>query len=377
MAYESWIANPPQGYQFLTSQRVEDSVARLLAKTGFAYRLQGFLQKRGVPTDLTKAYLGRFRQVPSGTDLTIAATHLVFRKEPWVLDMQTEMPAVLVGPELHYHRYKGIVRRALLSPYCKKIITYITIGKWGLAKSLNCDALEQKTEVVYSTVSRKAFTKSYNKKKVKLLFITSANILGQFELKGGKEALETFVDLRRRYPDLELVVRSDIPAAIKKRFHGVDGLRIIEKRLPWEQLEREFQTADIFLFPSHVATNRVLLDAMSYELPIVTTNAWGNAELVDDGRTGFIVPKSSLALEFPSDAPWGHSRDFGKKVVRQVDPRMVEALVEKVSLLIANPELRQRMGRAGRWEIEEGKFSILRRNEALKRVLDEATEGKN
>jgi hypothetical protein len=30
------------------------------------------------------------------------------------------------------------------------------------------------------------------------------------------------------------------------------------------------------------------------------------------------------------------------------------------------------MGKAGRWEIEHGRFSIKRRNEQLKRIFDEA-----
>jgi hypothetical protein len=40
---------------------------------------------------------------------------------------------------------------------------------------------------------------------------------------------------------------------------------------------------------------------------------------------------------------------------------------------IENPELRRRLGLQARREVEEGKFSMKRRNEALKRVLDEAT----
>ena len=48
-------------------------------------------------------------------------------------------------------------------------------------------------------------------------------------------------------------------------------------------------------------------------------------------------------------------------------------MVEKVSLLIEDRELRRNMGRAGRWEIEEGKFCLEKRNKKLKRIFDEAT----
>ena len=49
-------------------------------------------------------------------------------------------------------------------------------------------------------------------------------------------------------------------------------------------------------------------------------------------------------------------------------------MAEKVSLLIENKELRISMGRAGRWEVEKGKFSLEKRTKKLKRIFDEATE---
>ena len=48
--------------------------------------------------------------------------------------------------------------------------------------------------------------------------------------------------------------------------------------------------ADIFLYPTNVTPANVFLDAMSYELPIVTTDVWGNQEIVADGKIGVIVP---------------------------------------------------------------------------------------
>jgi glycosyltransferase involved in cell wall biosynthesis len=116
----------------------------------------------------------------------------------------------------------------------------------------------------------------------------------------------------------------------------------------------------------------VFLEAMSYELPVVTTDVWGNGELVREGRTGFLVAKSTLGPDFEGDRLYARSRHF-EKVVRTVDPRMVRALVQRLSTLVEDAELRRRLGRAGRSEIEEGRFSLARRNAKLKRLLDEAT----
>ena len=45
----------------------------------------------------------------------------------------------------------------------------------------------------------------------------------------------------------------------------------------------------------------------------------------------------------------------------------------KTSLLIENPDLRRKMGKAARWEVDHGRFSTEKRNERLKRIFDEAT----
>ena len=62
------------------------------------------------------------------------------------------------------------------------------------------------------------------------------------------------------------------------------------------------------------------------------------------------------------------------RAVKITDPKVVEEFVKKTSILIEDGELRRRMGRTGRQEIEVGKFSIKKRNEKLKKIFDEATE---
>jgi len=50
-------------------------------------------------------------------------------------------------------------------------------------------------------------------------------------------------------------------------------------------------------------------------------------------------------------------------------------LVRKVSLLIEDAEMRQRLGKAARQEVAVGKLSRAVRNEKLKKILDEVTGG--
>lgn len=146
--------------------------------------------------------------------------------------------------------------------------------------------------------------------------------------------------------------------------------------MPWEELERQFMNADIFLLPAHHTPMTAFLDAMSYELPVVTTDAWGNPEIVEDGTTGLLVHDSGVASHYekmlprcfvpPAGSPEYHD------IVASTNPQIVQELVEKLSLLIEDPELRRRLGKAGGEVVENGRFSIQQRNSTLKRVLDEA-----
>ena len=138
-------------------------------------------------------------------------------------------------------------------------------------------------------------------------------------------------------------------------------------------MEQEFKSADIFFFPAHDAPSFVILDAMSYELPVVTIDGVGNSEIVEDIKTGFVVDRSEKVPYFTGNLFPNSGTPQFKKAIKTPDPKVVDGLVDKVSILIENEELRRKMGKVGRWEVEQGKFSIEKRNEKLKRIFDEAT----
>ena len=375
--YKELVLNPPEGYQFITQDTSWDKASSAVSKLNAIYTIQERILSKLIPVNLAKAYLERFKKPPEGIDLTYATGHLVFRKEPWVVDL--EFVTQLAGYSIkHFKRYKKLIEKTLASECCKKIICWTEACKKTVLENMDCRDFEHKVETVPLAVHKKNFIKDYSdKEKVKLLFVGSANIPGEFEYKGGKEVLEAFTMLRQRYPNLELLVRSDIPQEIKIKYKGLDSLRIIDEIIPREQLEEQFKSADIFLFPTHSTPGLAILDAMSYELPVITTDVWANPEMVEDSKTGFLIKKSEKVQYYAEHfiPIWSYIPDSQlMKAIRTVDYRVVEELVEKTSLLIENEGLRRRMGKAGRWEIENGKFSIEKRNKKLKRIFDEATE---
>ena len=94
--------------------------------------------------------------------------------------------------------------------------------------------------------------------------------------------------------------------------------------IPHVQVIQHLGQADVFL---HGAVSEgfcnAVLEAQAMELPVVSSDADGLRENVQDGVTGFVVPRR--------------------------DP---EAMAEKLAILARDGELRRRMGVAGRKRVE-------------------------
>jgi glycosyltransferase involved in cell wall biosynthesis len=124
--------------------------------------------------------------------------------------------------------------------------------------------------------------------------------------------------------DFVLLVGGDGPDADKLR-QLVATLNLREHVklvgfVPEEHVGCYFALADVFVFPSVFETFGVVLaQAMAASLPVVATRNSAIPEVVQDGLTGLLSP--------PLDA---------------------EAMAGSIALLLANKELRNRMGREGR-----------------------------
>ena len=88
-----------------------------------------------------------------------------------------------------------------------------------------------------------------------------------------------------------------------------------------EEKHRFFVNADVFVFPTFYFNEcfpLVLLEAMQWRLPLVSSDEGGIPDIVQDGVNGFVSPRQD-----------------------------VESLANALEQLITNPALRQQMGEAG------------------------------
>lgn len=257
-----------------------------------------------------------------------------------------------------FSRFRRLLVRLLTSSDCKGIICHVEIGKMAFVHAMGSPQLEEKIRVIYPAVSAKTFLKEHRTgERVRLLFVSSVNINTEWQFlhKGGLVLLAAFQELRNRFDNLELVVRSRVPAEVRAKFGRVSDIRLIEDPLPWEEMDILFKSADIFVCPAHLTPSLTFLDAMNYELPIVTTDVWSNPELVENGWVGLLVHHPE-AHRYIVDSIVHHDWFSFRQVVSRVHPDLVAGQVKNVGVLVENPDLRRRMGREGRREVEQGRF---------------------
>jgi glycosyltransferase involved in cell wall biosynthesis len=171
--------------------------------------------------------------------------------------------------------------------------------------------------------------------------------------KGFDVLLHTVAHLRTRRPDLTLLVVGE--GECRSRLEhlasalGLGDAVVFTGRLDRSKLALHLRASDVFvLLSTYEGFSHVLLEAMQAELAVVATDAGGNRELIEDGRSGRLVrvhdreQVARIVEELCADA--GARRRLGlgarQAVERLAWPAMVEA-----TLSVFDRVLRARHGR--------------------------------
>jgi len=112
--------------------------------------------------------------------------------------------------------------------------------------------------------------------------------------KGFDLLIEVVMDLLISYPEIKLVIIGDGPKreALERKAYGLKLMAnvVFTGALPREKLLKYLIAADAFVLnTAYEGMSHQILEAMSLGVPIVTTDAGGNSELIKDGESGFLV----------------------------------------------------------------------------------------
>jgi len=370
----SLVDNPPEGYRFTVSR---SRMTRTLTDNSVIFdrfRLQ--VLDRILPLTLAKAWVDDLiTPKMNGTDLMYLYNHITARDIPWVVNV--EWGHVLVGRCPWWLRHgEPVIEKALASEQCAGVTTWTNMALNSMLYCYDCSAFTNKMQTVYPATAPVEYRRDYNRDRVRLLFVGAANDPASFDCKGGWEVVQVFLALKEKYPKLELTIRSRVPNYIRKQLDGVYGVRVLENWLSDSELDKEFADADIYVVPSHKLQNMAVFDAMRYGLPIVTTwiGSSGN-EFVENGVSGLVVSDPpGVCYLGKGNLLTTETTEYFKmlKDVRQNRHRVVPNLVSAVESLVRSPSGREELGRSGRREIENGRFSLAHRNKILKEIFDSA-----
>lgn len=110
---------------------------------------------------------------------------------------------------------------------------------------------------------------------------------GDFVRKGGPRLVDCWRRHFSGHCELHLVTQSPVPTEPGLHVHAGIGAGTE----PWRRLWTE---ADVFVFPSTMETfGIVLLEALGFMVPVVSSRAGAAAEILEEGRAGWLVDERS------------------------------------------------------------------------------------
>jgi glycosyltransferase involved in cell wall biosynthesis len=147
--------------------------------------------------------------------------------------------------------------------------------------------------------------------------------------KGLRYLLEAFAVVAARHPEARLVLAGEGPE--RRRLERLAGRLGVAERVrllgevPHERVPQVLEGLDVFAMPStYEGFGVAALEAAAMEVPVVASRIHGIPDVVMDGETGLLVPAR--------------------------DRRALAAALER---LVSDPDLRRRLGRAGRAFVAE------------------------
>ena len=314
--------NPPEGVSYFLSQQFHSGNDR--AKCNVAEEV---LLNRIIHPFLRYSFGFRVLTVNGGVDLVHIHSH------PTRIHAKRNVPVVMSAGSSHYinvrdyekwsdrkirRRYR--LARAIYRPLgihdellnAGNVARIYTFSDWARKIYIDHGVRRDKVEVIYPGFDVPSLaTPRTARETVNFLFIGR-----EFARKGGPLVVEAFERLRESHRNVSLTIVTRESERIKQ----TDGITVLPFMSRARLYAEAYAAADVFVMPTEAEgwgfTNA---EAMSFALPVISTRISAIPEIVEHGRTGFLI-----------------------------EPGDCQALVGVMSRLAENVDLREEMGRRGR-----------------------------
>ncbi len=182
--------------------------------------------------------------------------------------------------------------------------------------------LKKKSVVLYPIPleGRKALVPKKQSQTLKLVFP------GTFYMKGGTEVVHAYERLRREGKNVELTIITAVHMLRKndrEHMESLPGLQLLDATLNEQEMAEIYQSHDILLLPTYrEGFGLVLIEALSWGMPIICTDQYATREMVCEGENGYLHPNPLRDYDSETFRMFGNLRDpksFYKKLFRFQD----------------------------------------------------------
>ena len=314
--------NPPEGVSYWLSQQFHSGNERARCNVAEEVLLNRLVQP-------FLRYSFGFRALTVNGDVDLIHVH----SHPTRIHSKRRVPLVMSAGSSHYINVRDYEKwsdrkirrrynlaRAIYRPLgihdellnSKDVARIYTFSNWAREIYIQHGIARGKIDVIYPGFDLPALPRhKAERETINFLFVGR-----DFARKGGPLVVEAFGRLRQQNENISLTVVT-MDADQVKQADGINVLPFMERTKLYEDV---YSTADVFVMPTVAEgwgfTNA---EAMSFALPVISTNISAIPEIIEHGVTGFLIK--------PGDA---------------------ESLVGAMSQLARSRDLREEMGNRGR-----------------------------
>lgn len=373
-ARDSLLIDPPKNIEFLRNESVnpiEPNISGNDKSLGFLIKIRLLFKSiYGKIFDILRLPIIKFG-ISFGPYNYFLETFGLNISNKKVIIYQLESIADLVG--YNFKKLKSrlgltLIRLFLLSNRCKYVFCMSKASRESALELLGVPIKRSsKFQVIYPTKEPFDVEREKSSSIIKLLFISSihkskADKDFNFFMKGGKLVLQAYEHLIKKYPNIEMHYKGDIPENFKRRYEHIKNI-FFYSTLPYEELMDLYKKSDIFIFPTYGDTfGYTFVEAMAYGLPVVTiNNNFATPELIIDNENGYVVKTSLRFLKYPFGKiipDWISEEIWYNNLKTKDDQVGLRGIIESLEKLIKNKDIREKFSKNAKKRLIDGDLSI-------------------
>lgn len=352
--YKELVDYPPKGVRYQVEGKSEAKLYYSNELKNTRERTNKIIKVFGIP---------RLAYYKTNADLIFSTRGIIpLNAKPWVAEL--EHPYAFAGMDYRNWgiRQKLWVKWFLSRKNCKKVMLNSHGAYSALENSFDISKIKDKLEVVYLTVHYKKIRKIRHDT-LNLLTITSEVYQRGFNL-----MKEIYPALKKKYKNINWTIKTATNFTqgdqlfIKK--YGINVLRGV---LSEAEIDRLYGLADIFVYPSFVDINAMVInEALRAGLPVVATDTFGLVDKIKNHQNGLLIHDEGVFW----NSRFMRTGEFDPKTY--TNRRMSLDLYDKLGYLIKNDKERKRMGLNAENDIKKGFLSTDIRNKKLKEIFESA-----